>query len=481
MDTNRMKKATEWFYSTVFHDEAIAPRQASRKLPPLLRAARSLENGTAGSWQSRESIFLKQATLLADYTDDAVYSGQVIRYYPTYQSLTDEELRGYFSWRTKLRNGQMEKTQLSYAFLYLYELINQIGVSDPMDGYQKLKAFRDTYGQLDDAVLPYLKQWLEDYVIYYGLDPALLADTPRVKLDNCIAILDQVESQPPEKVMYAVKQLAPKWLGRSRFYADNPSDCDAVIVRVLRRISAHCAARCKKSMVEQYFGVLEQYQAWLFRSAVFYDRRKKENRKYAVDERCVYRCRGGLWTVWQHPYALGRPSPELENLMKTIDSVMREAFGYGHPVKPGLQTKWIIKAIQEEVQALLAEKKAAEARKVTIDLSRLDKIRRDAAITQEKLTVEEETEEPEPPPVSPAWEAAEPVGECPLQPAEYRLVQSLLYGRSLDWVSKEGHLLSVLVDGVNEKLYDVFQDSVLDDQPRLVEDYIDDLKEMVRP
>ncbi|MDE7262758.1 MAG: hypothetical protein K2N78_11975 [Oscillospiraceae bacterium] len=42
-------------------------------------------------------------------------------------------------------------------------------------------------------------------------------------------------------------------------------------------------------------------------------------------------------------------------------------------------------------------------------------------------------------------------------------------------------MLSVLVDGVNEKLYDTFQDTVLDDTPQLVEDYIDDLKEMVRP
>ena len=42
-------------------------------------------------------------------------------------------------------------------------------------------------------------------------------------------------------------------------------------------------------------------------------------------------------------------------------------------------------------------------------------------------------------------------------------------------------MLSVLVDGINEKLYDSFMDSVLDDSPALIEDYIDDLKEMVKP
>ena len=68
-----------------------------------------------------------------------------------------------------------------------------------------------------------------------------------------------------------------------------------------------------------------------------------------------------------------------------------------------------------------------------------------------------------------------------LSPAELRLLQCLLYGGDTGWVQAEGHLLSVLVDGVNEKLYDTFLDSVLDDAPQVLEDYIDDLKEMIRP
>ena len=60
------------------------------------------------------------------------------------------------------------------------------------------------------------------------------------------------------------------------------------------------------------------------------------------------------------------------------------------------------------------------------------------------------------------------------------LLQCLLYGRPTDWVQREGKILSVLLDGINEKLYDIFQDSVAEDDG-LVEDYIDELKEMVAP
>lgn len=492
-DTNRMKKAADWFYGTVFKDEPIRQRsqQPIERVPSMIRTARSLENSTSSTWQSRESIFLKQAKLLSSYEDDYQFNGNVVRYYPTYQALTDQELRGYFSWRTKLRNGDVQKTSLSFAFLYIYELINQIGVRDPLDGYHKLKAFRNAYGQLDDSIYVYLDKWLTDYVVYYDLDPNLLGDSPQVLFDRSISILDLVQEQEDAKVMYALKQLAPKWLSRSKFYRANKEDCDAVIVRVLRRVSHHYATRTKKTMVEHFFGKLSQFQIQLFDTAVFCNPLKVRSCEFAVDERCVYRCRNGFWTVTKHAGPL-RPNSKLEDLLKTIDAIMREEFAYKHPIQYETETKWLIKIIREEAQTLLSEKKAAEAKKITIDYSQLAKIRREAAITQDKLTVEEDLEEPETmepvqnfiPELSPAEETiSEPLPdrECPLRPPEYRLLQCLLYGKGTGWIQAEGYMLSVLVDSINEKLYDIFMDSVLDDTPALVDDYIDDLKEMVKP
>ena len=95
--------------------------------------------------------------------------------------------------------------------------------------------------------------------------------------------------------------------------------------------------------------------------------------------------------------------------------------------------------------------------------------------------VEEEAEEEAPPAQTPA--PAEEPEDTPLTRDEYRLLQSLLYGRDYGWVRSSGLMLSVLVDGINDKLYDTFSDSVLlgDDPPELIEDYIADLKEMIHP
>ena len=429
--------------------------------------------------QSRESIFIKQGKLLAGYEDDYVYDRRVTHYFPTYQSLTNPELRGYFSWRTKLRRGNLQKTSLSNAFLYIYELLNQIGVTDPMDGYRKLTEFRDAYGALDDGILPYLNLWLMDYVVYYNLDAGLLADTPQVRFNRGIAVLDSIQSRGDEEVIRAVKQLSPKWLERSKFYREYREDCDTVIVRVLRRMSAHYNARCKKTMVEQYFGSFSQYRVILFDAAVFHERQVEGSRQYKVDENYIYRCRNGLWSVQKYN-CLPHSNGKLGDVLKAIDGVMRECYGYGRPIQYKLDTKWILKIIQEEARNLLAEKKAAEEKKITIDYSRLARIRSDAAVTRDRLMVEE-AEEEAPPAQTPA--PAEEPEDTPLTKDEYRLLQSLLYGRDYGWVRSSGLMLSVLVDGINDKLYDTFSDSVLlgDDPPELIEDYIADLKEMIHP
>ncbi len=487
MEQNRGKNAAQWFYEQIFRDERIRPRpqEPRQTLPSLLRAARSLENGMSGSSQSREAVFLKQGKLLANYEDDYSYERTVLRYFPTYQALTDEELRGYFSWRTRLRKGQMQKTQLSFAFLYIYELLNQIGVADPMDGFRKLLEFQTGYGSLDESVLPYLRRWLIDYAVYYDLDPGLLSYTPQVLFDRNITVLDHIREQDDQKVVYALKQLAGKWLERSKFYGRYHEDFDTVMVAVLRRVWEHYAKGCKRSMVEQYFGPMSQFQVRLFENAVFCGGKRTQSREYVIDERYIYCCKNGLWTVQKHACP-PKTNAKLAGILKTIDAVMREEYGFPNPIRMETDTKWLIAIIREESRALLRKKQEAEAKTLRFDFSQLDKIRREAAATETKLYVEEE--EPQEPEqireecVLPQEEAVQEADGL-LSAQESRLLRGLLYGEDLTWVRTEGLILSVLVDSINEKLYDTFADSVLlaEEPPVPVEDYIDDLKEMVRP
>lgn len=479
MDSRRCKISAQWLYENVFRDEPIRPSpQKKTPLPPLLKAARSLEGGYPQNWQSRDSVFAKQGKLLADYEDDFEFDRPVMRYFPTYQSFSDEELRGYFSWRTRLRSGIWEKAPLSFAFVYIYELLGGFTTETPEEGFEKLKEFQRQYGELDERVVPYLEQWSLDFAVYYRLDPQLLADNPRIVFDNRLWVLVDIRNQSDEAVAGAALALSPKWLERSRFYKAYPRQTDRVIARTLRRISDHFDRRCKKSMTEHYFGPYSVYPVRLFESAVFHFTDKGRSCAYTADPVRSYHCQNGLWTVQKYSCP-ERLSVRLGELLRTVDAVMREMFDFGHPIKCPLDTKWILKILREEIQALLDEQKAAEAAKVTIDYSQLARIRQDAAITRDSLLVEEELEEEsEPAPVP-----AAPANDTPLSDAGYRLLHCLLYGGDLHWVSAEGHILSVLVDSINETLYDTFADSVLtsDGPPEVIEDYLEELKEMVQP
>lgn len=491
MDANRPRQAAKWYYSTIFHDESIVPpaNKSETPLPSLLRTARSLAQGENMGWQSRESIFVKQAKLLVNYEDDCPYEKEIVRYFPTYQSFTDLELRGYFTWRTLLRKGDVRRTSLSFAFLYIYELLNQIGVSDPMDGYRRLVNFQQIYGQIDEKILSYLKQWLTDYVIYYNLSPDLLQETQQARFDRSVSVLEQIHTYEPDDVVSAVKVLSPKWLERSKFYAAHADDFDRVLVRTLGRIWDHYDTRCIKSMAEQFFGTVNRYPLMLFNSAVFLDQQKVRDRDYVVDDNWRYQCRGGLWSVAKRTCP-AVPSPKLVNLLKTIDRLMRQEYDFGHPLQSKPEPKWVTSIIQEEIHTVVEKNKAREKAKISIDYSKLTKIRREAAVTQEKLMVEDE-EEWGVPASHASLSAPDSVQDQPevtesdflLSPVENRLLKNLLYGEDISWVTAEGQMMSVLIDSINEKLYDQFQDSVLlmDTIPELVEDYIDDLKEMVAP
>ncbi len=467
-----------------YTDEPILPRKKTpeEKLPAPLQAARSLEKGAARMYQNRRSLFLNQAKLLEFYKDD--YEGGYIShcYYPTYDLLSNRELRSYFAWRTKVRNGDIQPSCSSFAYLYLYELINGIGTGTPVEGLHKMDDFAAAYKEYESSLMNYYANWRKSYIIYYNLSDSFLGGEEREGEEAHMAVLDSAQEQTDDAIAAAVKQLAPGWLNRSKFYKTHQTDMDRVIVQALRRMHQHYSARSKRTFSEQLFGSRETHSVDLFCHAVFCDPLRHENSRYYITDSHYYECRNGYWTETSC-FIDSHKRRKLENLMKTIDASLRVALNDGKPIKSPSQLKWVTKVIEEEVAALLETQKQqqAAARRVQIDYSALAQIRREAAITQEKLATEEEMEEKAPPAVQPPPPPPEALpGDCPLDKTQYRLMQNLLYGGDTSWVQREGKMVSVLLDSINEILYDTFQDAVIEDE-QVVEDYIDELKEMVKP
>lgn len=480
------------FSSQVYKDEPILHTAAQMKnyLPPEIRAMKKLAQSYDAYHHSDEWLFYEQGKMMEMYEDDFPNTVGFSRYYPTYRSMNNDQLRTYFTWRTKVRHGTVEKTDIAYALVYLYELLNQIGVPSPEEGFTMLRTFWETYRQLDAQIDSYMPPWLRDYVVYYGLDRSLLEDTDDLKFERILLTLLQPDSHSTHEIFSALVTFSTYHMEKSRFYQQYSEDMEQVVCNVFSALSSYYEKYRKKSFCESLFGQKVTCTYFMFRSAVFY-LQDKQDREYAISPIHRYRCRNGIWTCEKYYGSCGKHK-ELGAILKTVDSMMREAYDFRYPMKPATEKKYLLNLIQKEIDQFLAEKKAHAAPKFEMDISKLQDIRREAAITRDKLIVDTEPEEPEyfpeptPEPVaSPEILPEQTESAAGLDAIEVEFLQCLLQGKPYDALLREhGVMLSVLVDSINEKLFDQFADTVIlfeGDVPELIEDYADELKGMITP
>ena len=155
------------------------------------------------------------------------------------------------------------------------------------------------------------------------------------------------------------------------------------------------------------------------------------------------------------------------------------------------QSEFVEKAIQEQQQ----EDEDAARPKITLDLSHLEQIRRDAQVTRDSLLTDEETDaaadslEPQkanaPDGVGddqPSSEAVKDTQQA-LDPTHRQILLALLRGESVALALKTDHLMpSMVADTINRAFLDEIGDNVLEcdgDTITLVEDYRDDLLEIL--
>ena len=92
-------------------------------------------------------------------------------YLPQYNQMNIDQLRFYLYWRRQASRGNYIKTDYSYIFLYLYELINLEDVSTPEKRLSAmcslLAGYRKSFSSLDR----YLGEWICDFCLIHRLGP----------------------------------------------------------------------------------------------------------------------------------------------------------------------------------------------------------------------------------------------------------------------------------------------------------------------
>ena len=467
------------FSEKVYRDEPIliAAPQMEKFTPPKIREMRQLARGGG----SETKVFYEQGRFMESFEDDFNYRGEFVQYFPTYQAMTDVQLRGYFSWRAKVRKGNVEKTSLSFAFVYLYELLNQIGVISPEEGFHALKGFWTAYREFDSRINSYAALWLRDYVIYNNLDKSLLEGLSDVDVDKAVVVLLDYQARGAEEVFSALNSLSSYDLESSRFYKEHPDDVRNVVCRVFSVVSAYYNRSPKQSASEKLFGRVVVNPYSMFKSAVFNDRASGGDRVYEIGNSHRYIRRRGDWHcerfVWY-----GHNNKRIGAILKTVDYLMRQSRGFKSTLQPGKTNKILKGKIEKEIANHEREKRENSPQKIDIDVSKLHGIRASALVTQSRLLVEEpEDEAPLPAAVPENHGRGHDTG---LDDAELGFVQCLAHGGGHEeFARSRGLLPSLLVDKINEKLFAVFNDTVIVDEgngAELIEDYREDLRELLK-
>ena len=472
-------------YTDFYSDEPIL-RPASELntfLAEEIKRMKKLAENSGSQYRFLERIFYKQAEFMENFTDNYENEVSFSCYYPTYRDMNDRQLRWYFTWRSKVRKGEITKTSLSYAFVYIYELLHHIGSQTAREGFDKLKQFYEEYRIYEPKIVRYMRQWIIDYVVYYDLDTSLLNEyVPEI--ESYIPILENCENADTDKLFDAVCAFSSYNIRKSALFKKDPQRVKDVMCKVYRHISYYYAKNRKKNLCDKLFGKKFSNTCKMFDAAVFYDRIKQKDRICTVNANLEYTCKNGSWTCKKY-YGVVSKNRWLGDIMRTVDSKLRLDPSSGcKPIEPACDVKWVLAIIDEDIDEYNRECKINEARRISIDTSKLEGIRRSADITREKLLTEEEREEETPAPVI-FGEMPLPLNEersdtdCPLDEEETAFLKALLY---------DGHysgkgMPSVLADSVNEKLFDMFGDIVIEfdgDMPAVIEDYADELKGIIK-
>lgn len=556
------------FSNEVYADEPILKtgRQMQNFLPDQYRKMREISRWQedpkdgAGRWLSEAELFYRQGLLMADFEDDCPYNGTFKSYFPTYNAMSDRQLRGYFTWRAQVRCGTVEETSTSFAFLYLYELICGIGVDDPLDGFNKIKAFWNVYRAFEPGIDRFARVWLQDYAVFHGLDPKLLRDSKTVMFDNALielrrAARDLVPAPAPsgqtpkrrktseptlplppdevreERLMAAINALSTYNLSNSRLDRSHHRDLRHVACTVYVRMARYYDTHRKTGIVASLFGEETAMPYTMFASAVFFAPERHEDCEYRLDPIHIYRCQNGFWECMRI-HGSRQKSSKLGEMMRACDQRLRLALDPAHPLKEEKVPKYLTKIIDDEIVAWLSWDAAHQPVKIDIDLSQLGHIRSAAAQTREALLIDEEREdsapveaeatlieqpntesapgmtaepgkmtiqqdEPDEPTVSTEEfgvvapllvSVPAPVTPAPAEAANKLAPAATAYLRALleqnaaqatSAVAHSGKSEDMLVDSINEALFDLVGDTVIEFSaagPQIIEDYEADVR-----
>ena len=450
--------------------------------------------------------FYKQAKFMEDFSDDYSGDAKYTTYYPHYMHMGYEQLRTYFTWRTKVRQGDIIPTSISYAFVYIFELICNVGVDSYADGLNKIVEFWKSYKNFTPSLERFLPQWIKDYHIYYELPHEYAEFVKENGLQQyyrkAFLFFDHADD-----IFMQWSAMSSYKITDSRFYRDgNEELVKRCTEAVIHSISKFCDS-LGINLDTIFYNNVRKGIIWKpFQRAIFYDWHKQPDRKVTLPGNEEYFCANNQWTA-NIPIRYRNVNDIVGYILKKTESSLRSIMKYKYPIKAdpnkiesffgalegqGITSERLDIVISDTVGAFYSEWKRIV---VVVNKENLVHIREEARGTREKLTVEDENT------IVISRSSTLSVGLqafSPTRPHEdWSVLRESLNGLEIEVLRlitqgvadsdikevalERGIMLEVLASGINEKAVDTVGDSILDteDGLRIYPEYNEKTAEMV--
>lgn len=430
--------------------------------------------------ENKKNNFYRQGIFMEDYEDDVPWETNFTSYYPTYHDMNVKELRAYFTWRTKYRKGMVQPTAISFAYVYIYELLNQIGTSSTEESLRQMQQFYTNFieaGYGDERMKKNLMQWIVFFCIINNL-PAETAckyfNAKQLDQDLTIATLENPDNADADHLLSAWTKLAKKKIlntAHAKRIGDKYINLYAAILRhLLNTIRPRIIGKKTTKII------------YPFNNAIYYEAGDCTERIYTLNPVRRYIFTGETW--YEEFYTiLPQHKLAIKNIATAIDIKLKAYLN----ISKSQDTSEATHIYDHEINNAIHEYEESVRPNIDINLSSLSQIREDSASTRDSLLTDEdkdfninnltatntsieESEEPEPLSTDDS-------------PIEMQILRAILTTNDASAILKTHHLMpTVIAEKINEMYYDQFADNIVDCDGSniwVVEDYKEELEDFI--
>jgi hypothetical protein len=366
-------------------------------------------------------------------------------------------------------------------------------ISNSKERFNTLIEIWKKYESYEPKIDFYLRPLIKEYIIFHNLS---LDNFTEIEFNNTFQyfkIVCEFKNHSPNELTEALNGFSNYHILKSKFYKEYSDDINEVVYNIYTKVSTN-----------NFFQMLFQEKAlkpyYMFKAALFGETLGADDYKN-LD-----------WQEYYYSAAFQKKSKikMIGDILKAVDALMRSRYGYHVSLEKPALYKAYESAIVSEVDGFCSEnnktnsyvpneirkrKKTKEPapKPVVIDTTKLDDIRISSERIQEQLVTDEPLQEVMM--IQTKLKTIEnnvPINlyktssqDNMLSEVQIDVLKSLLDGNISEMneiLRENGLMLTVVMDEINEILFDHFNDSCIsfdENEPVIVEDYIEELKGII--